>query len=34
MTERPAPAGVVARIATLRRQIEQANYRYHVLDDP
>ena len=34
MTERPAPAGVVARITTLRTQIEQANYRYHVLDDP
>ena len=23
-----------ARIAELRRQIEDANYRYHVLDDP
>ena len=35
MTERSAPAaGIVARIATLRAQIEQANYRYHVLDDP
>jgi DNA ligase (NAD+) len=34
MTERPAPAGIVTRIATLRTQIEQANYRYHVLDDP
>ena len=34
MTERPAPAETVARAAALRAQIEQANYRYHVLDDP
>ncbi len=34
MTERPAPAEYVARAAALRVQIEQANYRYHVLDDP
>ena len=34
MTERSAPAGIVARIATLRAQIEQANHCYHVLDDP
>jgi len=33
MTERPAPADVLARAAELRAQIEQANYRYHVLDD-
>jgi DNA ligase (NAD+) len=33
MTERPAPAETVARAAELRAQIEQANYRYHVLDD-
>ncbi|MBQ4853772.1 NAD-dependent DNA ligase LigA [Rhodanobacter sp. B2A1Ga4] len=34
MTERPAPAETVAHAAALRAQIEQANYRYHVLDDP
>jgi len=34
MTARPAPAETVARAAALRAQIEQANYRYHVLDDP
>lgn len=33
MTERPAPAETVARAAALGAQIEQANYRYHVLDD-
>ncbi|MEO8998875.1 MAG: NAD-dependent DNA ligase LigA [Rhodanobacter sp.] len=33
MTEHPAPAETVARAAALRAQIEQANYRYHVLDD-
>ena len=33
MTERPAPAETAARAAALRAQIEQANYRYHVLDD-
>ena len=27
------PADVLARAAELRSQIEQANYRYHVLDD-
>ncbi|OOG64427.1 DNA ligase (NAD(+)) LigA [Rhodanobacter sp. B04] len=34
MTERPAPAEIVARAAALRAQIEQANYCYHVLDEP
>jgi len=34
MTDRPAPAQTIARAASLRAQIEQANYRYHVLDDP
>jgi len=34
MTERPAPAEIVARAKALRAQIEQANYRYHVIDDP
>ncbi len=34
MTERPAPAETVARAAELRAQIEQANYCYHVLDEP
>jgi DNA ligase (NAD+) len=34
MTDRPAPAQTIARAAALRAQIEQANYRYHVLDDP
>lgn len=33
MTERTVPAETVARAATLRAQVEQANYRYHVLDD-
>ncbi|HEY1589104.1 MAG TPA: NAD-dependent DNA ligase LigA, partial [Rhodanobacter sp.] len=33
-TEHPAPAEIAARVATLRALIEQANYRYHVLDDP
>ncbi len=33
MTDRPAPAETAARAAALRAQIEQANYRYHVLDD-
>ncbi len=33
MTERPAAAEIAARAAALRAQIEQANYRYHVLDD-
>ena len=28
------PAETLARAAALRAQIEQANYRYHVLDDP
>jgi DNA ligase (NAD+) len=32
MTDR-APAEAVARVAELRARIEQANYRYHVLDD-
>ncbi|OOG56366.1 NAD-dependent DNA ligase LigA [Rhodanobacter sp. C03] len=34
MTERPAPAEIVDRAAALRAQIEQANYCYHVLDEP
>lgn len=34
MTERPAPADIRARVDVLRAQIEQANYRYYVLDDP
>lgn len=34
MTEPAAPAETIARVAALRAQIEQANYRYHVLDDP
>ncbi|OOG41566.1 NAD-dependent DNA ligase LigA [Rhodanobacter sp. C05] len=34
MTERPAPAEIVDRTAALRAQIEQANYCYHVLDEP
>ncbi|MFC5525711.1 NAD-dependent DNA ligase LigA [Rhodanobacter ginsengisoli] len=34
MTERPAPAEIRSRAAALRAQIEQANYRYYVLDDP
>ncbi|MFC5582189.1 NAD-dependent DNA ligase LigA [Rhodanobacter terrae] len=33
MTQRPAPADAIARAAELRARIEQANYRYHVLDD-
>lgn len=34
MTERSAPADPAARAAALRETIEQANHRYHVLDDP
>ncbi|OOG46721.1 NAD-dependent DNA ligase LigA [Rhodanobacter sp. C01] len=34
MTERPAPVEIVDRAAALRAQIEQANYCYHVLDEP
>ncbi len=34
MTERPAPADIRSRATALRGQIEQANYRYYVLDDP
>ncbi|MFA6230301.1 MAG: NAD-dependent DNA ligase LigA [Rhodanobacter sp.] len=35
MTEPVAPAAeTIARAAALRAQIEQANYRYHVFDDP
>ncbi|MEO6799058.1 MAG: NAD-dependent DNA ligase LigA [Rhodanobacter sp.] len=34
MSEPVVPAETVARAAALRAQIEQANYRYHVLDDP
>jgi len=34
MTERPAPSDPATRAHALREAIEQANYRYHVLDDP
>jgi DNA ligase (NAD+) len=34
MTSAAIPAQVRARVAALRGQIEQANYRYYVLDDP
>ncbi|HEY8587434.1 MAG TPA: NAD-dependent DNA ligase LigA [Rhodanobacter sp.] len=34
MTERQASADAVARAKAVRAQIEQANHRYHVLDDP
>ncbi|MEO7068702.1 MAG: NAD-dependent DNA ligase LigA [Rhodanobacter sp.] len=34
MTERQTSTEFAARAAALRAQIEQANYRYHVLDDP
>jgi DNA ligase (NAD+) len=33
MTDRSISADLVARAAALRARIEQANYRYHVLDD-
>ena len=33
MAEPNAPADILARAAALRAGIEQANYRYHVLDD-
>lgn len=34
MTAKPASAEIAARAADLRARIEDANYRYHVLDDP
>ncbi|SDF37424.1 NAD-dependent DNA ligase LigA [Dyella sp. 333MFSha] len=34
MPQATAPEAEVARAAELRRRIEDANYRYHVLDDP
>ncbi len=34
MTEQPVPVDIRTRARVLRAQIEQANYRYHVLDDP
>ncbi len=34
MTECPTPVDAAVRAAALRERIEQANYRYHVLDDP
>ena len=34
MTRKIAPTDPAARAAELRRRIEDANYRYHVLDDP
>src|ERR1700750_611311 len=34
MPQAPAPADAVERATELRRRLEDANYRYHVLDDP
>ena len=34
MTPEPDSAEIAARAAGLRARIEDANYRYHVLDDP
>ena len=34
MSASPVPADSKSRAADLRERIEQANYRYHVLDDP
>jgi DNA ligase (NAD+) len=34
MSEQPVPHDIHAHAADLRARIEQANYRYHVLDDP
>ncbi len=34
MTPEPDSAAIAARAADLRARIEDANYRYHVLDDP
>ncbi len=34
MSEKIAPAEVATRAASLRAALEDANYRYHVLDDP
>ncbi|MEX1827004.1 NAD-dependent DNA ligase LigA [Luteibacter sp. CQ10] len=34
MPQSTAPAEAIERAADLRRRIEDANYRYHVLDDP
>jgi DNA ligase (NAD+) len=34
MAEPTVPAEILARATALRAEIEQANYRYHVLDDP
>lgn len=34
MSEPTVPGNILARAAELRARIEQANYRYHVLDDP
>jgi len=34
MPQAPAPVAVVEHAAELRRRLEDANYRYHVLDDP
>ena len=34
MSASPVPANSKTRAADLRERIEQANYRYHVLDDP
>ncbi|MEO5810711.1 MAG: hypothetical protein ABIU96_07795, partial [Rhodanobacter sp.] len=34
MADHLIPAAAMTRAAALREQIEQANYCYHVLDDP
>lgn len=34
MSSNPVPAEAAKRAAELRAQLEDANYRYHVLDDP
>jgi DNA ligase (NAD+) len=34
MSEQPVPQDIRLRASELRTRIEQANYRYHVLDDP
>jgi len=34
MTDSIEPADLAARVAQLRSVVEEANYRYHVLDDP
>ncbi|MBN8727582.1 MAG: NAD-dependent DNA ligase LigA [Xanthomonadales bacterium] len=34
MAESSEPSGLAARVVELRAVVEEANYRYHVLDDP